>query len=93
MKGPWLKWAGFVCAAQLILFGVIYLFLVGAPEWVELLYHPFQLLFVSILGRFWPVGLILGVIVGTLVYSCAGGVVLAWIFRIGRSDGNEAKRQ
>ncbi len=82
----WLKWAGVVFAAQLIFFGAIHFFLIGAPYWAELPYLPFQSLFVNILGQFWPLGLILGVVVGTLVYSCVVGFFLAWMFRSGRSS-------
>jgi hypothetical protein len=80
-KQRWMMWAGVVFAAQLALFAIIQFVLIGAPYWAELPYLPFQTVFCNLLGQYWPIGLWLGVIIGTLFYSCAGGALLAWIFR------------
>jgi hypothetical protein len=81
-----LKWAGIPFAAQLALFAYIHFFMIGAPHWAEIPYEPFQDLFIPILGG---LGLVLGVVVGTLVYSVAIGFSLAWIFG-GRHHDNAA---
>ena len=80
-KKRWLMWAGVVFGAQLALFAVIQFVLIGAPHWSELPYLPFQTVLCNVLGQFWPIGLWLGVIIGTVFYSCAGDALLAWIFQ------------
>ena len=77
----WLMCSGAVLAAQLLLFAFIHFFMIGAPYWAELPYAPFQDVFARRLGQYWGFGLILGVIVGSLVYSGAVGFLLAWVFR------------
>jgi hypothetical protein len=77
-KKRWFRWAAIPFAAQLALFAYIRFFMLGAPHWAEIPYEPFQDLFIPILGA---LGLVLGVVVGTLVYSGAIGFILAWIFR------------
>lgn len=77
----WLICAGGVLVAQLLLFAVIHFFMIGAPYWAEIPYAPFQDLFARSLGESWALGLILGVIIGSLAYSGVLGLILAWIFR------------
>jgi hypothetical protein len=80
-RKKWFLWAGAVFAAQILLFAVIHFFMTGAPYWAELPYLPFQNLFTQMLGQYWQLGLVLGAIVGALVYSSVTGLMLAWIFR------------
>jgi nitrate reductase gamma subunit len=77
-RKQWLRWAGAVFAAQVAVFTYIHFFMIGAPNWAEIPYAPFQDVFISFLGG---LGLVLGVIVGTLVYSGVIGLILAWFFR------------
>lgn len=74
-------WSGAALAVQLLLFAYIHVFMVGAPRWAELPYEPFQALLAQVPGQDWGFALVVGVIVGTLVYSGTIGFILAWIFR------------
>lgn len=77
----WLMWSGAVFAAQLLLFAYIHFFMIGAPHWAEIPYAPFQYGLAPLFGEGWGTALVLGLIIGTLVYSGVFGFILAWVFR------------
>jgi hypothetical protein len=69
----WAVFSGVAFAVQVLLAFV-------SSDWAALMYSPFQSLCVWVFGGAWPLGLLLGIVIGAFVYCSVAGIILAWIF-------------
>ena len=59
---------------------------IDAPSGAGLPYFPFQWVFVSVLGEYGALGLVIGLIVGIFTWSYLIGLFLAWVIPASTPD-------